>query len=100
MNRILLLGAGLVFVSGIAVADADGDLTNPSTTGTEAMEQPAPPIEDAGLDERDDMNDRPGEAGDESGLGTMGTGATGTTGGMGATTGTDTIGDRDAETDQ
>ncbi len=97
LNRILAVSAGLVFASGVALADADGDLTNPSTTGTETMEQPSSAIREAG---RDGMSDQAGEAGSESGLGTMGTGATGTTGGMGATTGTDTIEDRDDETEQ
>lgn len=100
LNRILAVSAGLVFASGVALADADGDLTNPSTTGTETMEQPSSAIREAGRDERDGMSDQAGEAGSESGLGTMGTGATGTTGGMGATTGTDTIEDRDDETEQ
>lgn len=100
LNRMLMISAGLLLASGLAVADADGDLTNPSTTSTEAMEQPTSEIDDAGLGERGGMNDRPGEDGAEPRVGTMGTGATGTTGGMGATTGTDTIEDRDDETEQ
>lgn len=100
MNRILLMGAGLMFASGVTLADADGDLTNPSTTGTEAMEQPSSEIRDAGLGEPGNVNDRPGEDGAEAGVGTMGTGTTGTTGGMGATTGTDTIEDREDEKEQ
>lgn len=104
MNRILLMGAGLMFASGVTLADADadadGDLTNPSTTGTEAMEQPSSEIRDAGLGEPGNVNDRPGEDGAEAGVGTMGTGTTGTTGGMGATTGTDTFENREDETEQ
>lgn len=97
MSRILLMCAGLAFASGIALADADDDLSNPSTTGTEAMEQSSSDDLEAG---RGGLNDRTDAAGNKSGLGTMGTGATGTTGGMGATTGTDTIGDRDDEAEQ
>ena len=100
LNRILSMSAGLMLASGVALADADEDLTHPSSTGTEAMEQPSSQIRDAGLGERSDTNDRPGEGGAEPRIGTMGTGATGTTGGMGATTGTDTIEDSDDDTEQ
>jgi hypothetical protein len=100
LNIILSMSAGLILASGFALADADGDLTNPSTTGTEAMEQPSSQIRDAGLGERGDTNDRPGENGAQPRIGTMGTGATGTTGGMGATTGTDTIEGSDDDTEQ
>jgi hypothetical protein len=99
LNKVLLMSAGLMVVSGIALADADGDLSNPSTTGTDAMEQPSSEIRDPAQNQRDGMVDRDGEMDSDSELGTMGTGATGTTGGMGATTGTDTIEDRDDETD-
>lgn len=99
LNRILLMSAGLMFASGVVLADADGDLSNPSTTGTDAMEQPSSEIRDPAQDRQNGLSDRAGETGSDSGLGTMGTGATGTTGGMGATTGTDTIEDRDDETD-
>lgn len=91
-NTLVLMIAGLIFASGAALADTE--LSNPSTTGNQAIEQPSSDIGGATRDERDD-----GEGDDEPGLGTMGTGATGTTGGMGATTGTDTIGDRE-DTDQ
>lgn len=94
-NTLVLMTAGLIFASGVALAEPSGELSNPSTTGNQAIEQPSSDIGGATQDERDD-----GEGvDDEPGLGTMGAGATGTTGGMGATTGTDTIGDRE-DTDQ
>ncbi|EQM77570.1 hypothetical protein NA644_14100 [Pseudomonas stutzeri] len=98
MSKILLMSAGLMCISGLALADTDHDLSAPSTTGTEAMEQPSSQIDDAGPDRRD--SDEAVDDDDSSGLGTMGAGARGTTGGMGATTGTDTLEDRDAETEQ
>ena len=100
LKKILLTSAGLVMTSAVAMANPDNDLSNPSTTGTGAMEQPSSEIRDAGSSDRNETNDRAGDTGSEPGLGTMGTGATGTTGGMGATTGTDTIEGRDDETEQ
>lgn len=50
-------------------------------------------------EERGATNDRGEGADDERGLSALGTGAAGTAGGMGATTGTDTIEDRE-DTDQ
>jgi len=97
LKMIVWTSASLVFAAGAALADAEGDLSNPSTTGTEAMEQTTPQRRDAG---RNGLDDRVSDDDDSSALGTMGTGATGTTGGMGATTGTDTIEDRDDDTDQ
>ncbi|WP_254621285.1 hypothetical protein [Stutzerimonas stutzeri] len=98
LNKLLLMSAGLMFVSGVALAETDSDLSSPSTTGTGAMEQPSSQIDDAGPDRQG--LDEPEDADTPSGLGTMGAGARGTTGGMGATTGTDTLEDRDDETDQ
>ncbi|MBC8650910.1 hypothetical protein GYM54_05795 [Pseudomonas sp. MTM4] len=95
-NTLVLMIAGLIFASGAALADTE--LSNPSTTGNQAIEQPSSDIGSA-RDERDAPMDDSEGSDDEPGLGTMGTGATGTTGGMGATTGTDTIGDRE-DTDQ
>lgn len=96
-NTLVLMIAGLIFASGAALADTE--LSNPSTTGNQAIEQPSSDIGGATRDERDATKDDGEGVDDEPGLGTMGTGATGTTGGMGATTGTDTIGDRE-DTDQ
>jgi hypothetical protein len=100
LSRNLLAYVGLVLISGSALAGAGGDLSNPSTTGNQAMEQPTTDLRDAESGDRSGVNSRTGEAGEESGVGTMGAGASDTTGGMGATTGSDTIGDRDEETDQ
>lgn len=91
MKRISAMAASALLLSGLAMADADGDLSNPSTTGTGAMEQPAI----GGVEKRDATDSREEAPRDDSALGTMGTGATGTTGGMGATTGTDSIQDSD-----
>lgn len=104
LNRLLLLGAGLAFISSAAVANPDNKTftpTTPSTTGTTAMEKPSSEIGDTHSSGQERGGDRATDAGTESGLGTMGTGATGTTGGDGATTGTDTIEGRDdGNTDQ
>ncbi len=97
VSKILLISAGLMFVSGLALADTDSDLSNPSATGSDAMEQPSSQTSDSSPDRRDD---EPEQAGSPSGLGTMGAGARGTTGGMGATTGTNTLNDRYDETEQ
>lgn len=97
-NRFAYMGAGLVLMSGVALADADADkdLTNPSTTGTEAMEQSPSQVDDAG------SGDSAGRSVGvpESGLGTMGTGNRGTTGGMGATTGTESMNEDLKDTEQ
>lgn len=103
LNKILLVSAGLVLTSGVALANPDNKQftpTAPSTTGTEAMEKPSAEIGDPASSDQDGMNDRAGDTGSEPGLGTMGTGATGTTGGVGATTGTDTIEEDDEQSDQ
>lgn len=104
LNRILLISAGLVLVSGAAVANPDNKTftpTTPSTTGTAAMEKPSSEIGDTNSSRQERSGDRTTDAGSESGMGTMGTGASGTTGGDGATTGTDTIEGRDdGNTDQ
>ncbi|MCJ0974535.1 hypothetical protein MST27_14270 [Pseudomonas sp. PS1] len=92
MKRISAMAASALLLSGLAMADADGDLSNPSTTGTGAMEEPASSI---GVEKRDATDSREEAPRDDSALGTMGTGATGTTGGTGATTGTDSIQDSD-----
>jgi len=70
-----------------------------STTGDQVIGQPASESGGATQDELDATTDDGEGVDNERGLGTMGTGATGTTGVMGATTGTDTIGDRE-DTDQ
>lgn len=98
-NTLVLMTAGLILASGAALADTGGELANPSTTGGQAIEQPSSDTPGATSAEQDTKKDHSEEVDDEPALGTMGSGATGTTGGMGATTGTDTIGDRD-DTDQ
>lgn len=98
-NIFILMIASLTFASGAALADSGGGLSDPSTTGNQAIERSSSATQGATREERDAIKDHGEEVDDEPGLGTMGTGATGTTGGMGATTGTDTIGDRD-DTDQ
>lgn len=101
LNRILLTCASLVLTSGAALADADGDLSNPSTTGTEEMEQPSSAIGEVELNNRrDGMNDLPDGADREAGLGAMGAGASGTTDGTGASTSNDLATHPDAEADQ
>ena len=97
MKSLHAIAACTLLMSGLAMADADGDLSNPSTTGTGAMDAPTSTI---GADNRDAGDTRDDGQRDDAALGTMGTGATGTTGGMGATTGTDTIDDNTDEAEQ
>lgn len=100
LNTVISISAGLMLVSGVALADPDGDLTNPSTTGTGAMEQPSSQIDDAGPSEQGALTDRAWEDGVEPKIGSMGAGVKGTTGGMGSTTGTDSIEDPEDEAQQ
>jgi len=93
-NRFAYLGAGLLLMTGVALADAGGDMSHPSTTSTGEMEHPASQADDAKPGIRSDAKEVvPNEAG-EAKLGTMGAGNRGTTGGMGATTGTKAMNER------
>lgn len=93
-NRFAYLSAGLLLVAGVALADADGDLTNPSTTGTEAMDAPSSQVEAAEPAGQNGVDRVSASEAEDMDVGTMGAGNRGTTGGMGATTGTGSMNEK------